>query len=118
MSTPNAARLRDGRLHLQHGPIDLVIEAFGAPHEVEAAYAQAFARFGDVLTGLVAELPTLRQPVGAAHPLLRGPVDKRARIDVFEPQPPVLAALSARLKAQFDPKSILNPGRMVREANF
>ena len=77
MSTPNAARLRDGRLHLQHGPIDLVIEAFGAPHEVEAAYAQAFERFGDVLTGLVAELPTLRQPVGGAHPLLRGPVARR-----------------------------------------
>jgi ApbE superfamily uncharacterized protein (UPF0280 family) len=77
VSTPHAARLRDGRLHLQHGPIDLVIEAFGAPHEVEAAYAQAFERFGDVLTGLVAELPTLRQPVGVAHPLLRGPVARR-----------------------------------------
>ena len=77
MSRAHAARLRDGRLHLQHGPIDLVIEAFGAPHEVEAAYAQAFVRFGDVLTGLVAELPVLRQPVGAAHPLLRGPVARR-----------------------------------------
>jgi ApbE superfamily uncharacterized protein (UPF0280 family) len=77
MSRPHASRLRDGRLHLQHGPIDLVIEAFGAPHEVEAACAQAFEHFGDVLTGLVAELPTLRQPVGAAHPLLRGPVARR-----------------------------------------
>ena len=72
MSTPNVARplavrLGDGRLHLQHGPIDLVIEAFGTPHEVEAAYAQAFARFGDVLTGLVAELPALRRPVGRIH---------------------------------------------------
>ena len=77
MSWPHASRLRDGRLHLQHGPIDLVIEAFGIPHEVEAAYAQAFERFGDVLTGLVAELPTLRQPAVAAHPLLRGPVARR-----------------------------------------
>jgi ApbE superfamily uncharacterized protein (UPF0280 family) len=77
MSRPHASRLRDGRLHLQHGPIDLVIEAFGLLHEVEAAYAQAFERFGDVLTGLVAELPTLRQSVGAAHPLLRGPVARR-----------------------------------------
>ena len=77
MNRPHASRLRDGRLHLQHGPIDLVIEAFGIPHEVEAAYAQAFERFGDVLTALVAELPTLRQPAGAAHPLLRGPVARR-----------------------------------------
>ncbi|MGH8431370.1 MAG: UPF0280 family protein, partial [Solimonas sp.] len=36
-----AARLPDGRLHLQHGPIDLVIEAFGATGEVERAYGQA-----------------------------------------------------------------------------
>jgi len=74
---PIAARLRDGRLHLQHGPIDLVIEAFGDWHEVEAAYAQAFARFGDILTTLVGELPALRKPMGAAHPLLRGPVARR-----------------------------------------
>ena len=30
----------------------------------------------------------------------------------FEPQPEALAALSGRLKAQFDPRGILNPGRM------
>ena len=32
---------------------------------------------------------------------------------VFEPQAGPLAALSARLKEQFDPQGILNPGRMV-----
>lgn len=74
---PVAVRLGDGRLHLQHGPIDLVIEAFGAPQEVEAAYAQAFARFDDILPTLVRELPVLRRPVGAAHPLLKGPVARR-----------------------------------------
>jgi ApbE superfamily uncharacterized protein (UPF0280 family) len=77
MSKPQSFRLRDGRLHLQHGPIDLIIEAFGAPHEVEAAYAQAFARFGDILTTLVGELAVLRRPVGAAHSLVRGPVARR-----------------------------------------
>jgi uncharacterized protein len=77
MSQPGAARLRDGRLHLQHGPIDLIIEAFGDRQEVEAAYAQAFARFGDVLPTLISELPVLRRPVGDAHPLLRGPVARR-----------------------------------------
>jgi glycolate oxidase FAD binding subunit len=33
-------------------------------------------------------------------------------VPVFEPQAEALAALSARLKAQFDPLGILNPGRM------
>jgi ApbE superfamily uncharacterized protein (UPF0280 family) len=72
-----AARLADGRLHLQHGPIDLVIEAFGDCREVEAAYGQAVERFGDILVTLVGELATLRRPVGDAYPLLRGPVARR-----------------------------------------
>src|SRR5882724_4483409 len=72
-----AARLADGRLHLQHGPIDLIIEAFGAADEVERAYGQAIARFGDILPTLVRELPLLRQPIGDAYPLLQGPVARR-----------------------------------------
>ncbi len=72
-----AARLPDGRLHLQHGPIDLIIEAFGASDEVERAYGQAIARFGDILPTLVRELPILRRPVGGAFPLLQGPVAQR-----------------------------------------
>ena len=42
---------------------------------------------------------------------------ERAAVPVFEPQPAALAALSARLKAQFDPKAILNPGRMTPDAD-
>ena len=72
-----AARFADGRLHLQHGPIDLIIEAFGARGEVEQAYRQATDRFGDVLPTLVRELPILRRPVDDACPLLRGPVARR-----------------------------------------
>ena len=72
-----AARLGDGRLHLQHGPIDLIVEAFGASDEVERAYGQAVERFGDILPTLVGELRVLRRPVGAAHPLLQGPVARR-----------------------------------------
>ena len=56
-----AARLADGRLHLQHGPIDLIIEAFGAADEVERAYGQAVERFGDILPTLVRELSILRR---------------------------------------------------------
>ena len=74
---PSAARLADGRLHLQHGPIDLIIEAWGEPVEGETAYQQAIARFDDILEVLVQELPLLRTPIGDAYPLLRGPVARR-----------------------------------------
>jgi len=77
VSGPVSARLPDGRLHLQHGPIDLIIEAFGAPSEVERAYRQAIARFDDILATLVRELPILRSPVGNTPPVLDGPVARR-----------------------------------------
>jgi len=55
-------RLRDGRrIHLQDGPIDLIVEAFGPPVEVEAAYRAAGNRFLTVLDELCAELPLLRR---------------------------------------------------------
>ena len=77
MNGPASARFPDGRLHLQHGPIDLVIKAFGEHEEVEAAYGQAWDRFQDVLQTLVDELAMLRAPVGPAYPFVRGPVAKR-----------------------------------------
>lgn len=80
MSAPQAAWLGSGdarRLHLQHGPIDLVIGASGAPEAVEQAYARAWARFQDVLARLVEELHALRQPLGEAYPLFRHPVARR-----------------------------------------
>ena len=70
--------LPDGRrLHLQHGPIDLIIEGFGAANEVRAAYSQAIARFGPILDELVAELPKLRVPVTGAPVDVAGPVARR-----------------------------------------
>ena len=74
---PVIRRFAHNRLHLQDGPIDLIIEAFGATAEVERAYAQAIDRFGDILPTLARELPTLRRPVGDARPLLHGPVARR-----------------------------------------
>jgi glycolate oxidase FAD binding subunit len=51
--------------------------------------------------------------LGGGHAtLLRAPPLVRSAVPVFQPQPPALAALSARLRAEFDPNSILNPGRM------
>jgi glycolate oxidase FAD binding subunit len=45
--------------------------------------------------------------------LVRGSPGLRAAVPVFEPQPSPLAALSRRVKEGFDPRHILNPGRMV-----
>ncbi len=47
--------------------------------------------------------------------LIRAPESVRASVDVFQPQTPALAALSARVKASFDPGGVLNFGRMYRD---
>lgn len=83
MTAASSRRLPDGRLHLQHGPIDVLIEGWGEPAEVERAYLQATARFGAILGELVAELPRLREPVGRHYPLLRGPVARRMAAAVW-----------------------------------
>ena len=46
--------------------------------------------------------------------LIRAPEGVRAAVDVFHPQAPALAALSARVKDSFDPRQLFNPGRMSR----
>jgi glycolate oxidase FAD binding subunit len=45
--------------------------------------------------------------------LLKAPQAARAQNAVFQPQPPALAAMTARVKAAFDPANRLNPGRMT-----
>ncbi|WP_298966258.1 glycolate oxidase subunit GlcE [uncultured Roseibium sp.] len=52
--------------------------------------------------------------VGGGHAtLVRAVPSIRSSVAVFQPQPAPLAALSKRLKEQFDPKGVLNPGRLV-----
>ena len=81
MTGPVAARLPDGRLHLQHGPIDLIVEAFG-PGAGDAERRSA-ARFRTILEELVEELPALRRP---ARSELKGPTARRmaAAVNRFE----------------------------------
>ena len=50
------------------GPIDLIVEAVGAPAAVEAAYRAAARAFRFVLDELCAELPALRSPASRASP--------------------------------------------------
>lgn len=79
MPGPVARLLPDGkRLHLQHGPIDLILGAeplaaeslvaeslvVGGPRGPEGAFRAAHARFQTVLQELVDELPLLRREVG------------------------------------------------------
>lgn len=62
-----AAVLKDGRLHLQHGPIDLIIQANGGPENVKIAYQAMTERFATVLDELVLELEPLRQEASFAQ---------------------------------------------------
>ena len=75
---PQCNLLPDGRrLHLNHGPIDLIVEAFGARSEIDAAYGQATAHFAHILNDLVSEIGMLRQPVIAPRCVPDGPVARR-----------------------------------------
>ena len=62
------------RLHLSEGPIDLIVEASGAPQAVQRAYAAAARRFVTILDELCAELPLLRMRATADSPWPRGSI--------------------------------------------
>ena len=74
--TAQRAALDKNRWHFNHGPIDIVAEAYGDPYAVAAAHDAAWARFGHVLDELVRELPLLRLPA-SDNMRPRGVVAKR-----------------------------------------
>jgi glycolate oxidase FAD binding subunit len=65
----------------------------------------------DAQAGLVRERVNA---VGGHATLLRASEQIRRHVDVFHPQPSGLAALSERVRHSFDPKNILNRGRLTR----
>jgi len=76
--TPQIGLLADGRrLHLQDGPIDLIVEARGTGTGPVAAYQAAARRFTGLLDELCAELPLLREAADPARCPLRGTVARR-----------------------------------------
>ncbi len=93
-------------------------------HELLATITPAAQMFYDWAGGLVwVAMPFAEEPDAAAvrgavaelggHAMLvRAPAALRAALDVFAPEPAGLAALSKRVKESFDPKGVLNPGRM------
>ena len=72
-----ASLLPGNRLHLNHGPIDLIISADGDAADVRRAYQVAAAMFPNILPELVAELAVLRAPVELAKPYVSGPIARR-----------------------------------------
>ena len=59
------------------------------------------------------DAPRVRNALTSGHAtLLKAPAAARAATAVFQPQPPAVAAAAARLRSAFDPRGILNPGRM------
>jgi glycolate oxidase FAD binding subunit len=57
----------------------------------------------------------IRSVIGDGHAtLIRAPGAVRSQVSVFQSQAAALAALSARVKNSFDPRSIFNPGRMYK----
>ncbi|MER9372154.1 UPF0280 family protein [Mesorhizobium sp. M0491] len=85
MQGPQANWLQDGkRLHLNHGPIDLIVEVFGEADECRRAYEQAVARFQTILMELVEELPELRLPAFFLAPRsFAGPTARRMEAAVM-----------------------------------
>jgi hypothetical protein len=91
MSGAVVAILPGGRLHLQHGPIDIVAEAFGPISAVQAGYARAARRFASVLSELVAELPALRSEVAA----VKGRIARRMAAAVAPFRPDFITPMAA-----------------------
>jgi len=54
------------------------------------------------------------KPVGGHATLIAAPEALRATVPVFEPLSAAVAELTARVKKGFDPRGILNPGRMYQ----
>ena len=84
--------LPDGRLHLHHGPMDLILGCDGPPAVIRAAYDDAWACFEPLLAALVTELPALRAP--EPQPL-HGPTARRMAAAVAPHRPAFITPMAA-----------------------
>jgi glycolate oxidase FAD binding subunit len=92
--------------------------------EIAAKITPAAMLFYDWAGGLIWVAPPVAQDCGASEirnavaaagghaTLVRAPPAVRASVDPFHPETGALAALTRRVKENFDPKGVLNPGRM------
>ena len=80
--------LPDGRrLYLHDGPINVILEAFGDPRQVQAAYCGAAGRFVTILDELSEALPLLRQRMTEPGSVFSGVVAKRMAAAVRPTRP-------------------------------
>jgi glycolate oxidase FAD binding subunit len=105
-------------------PLWRISTAPGQGHKIVAQITPAAQIVYDWAGGLVwAAMPFADEPdaasiraavaaCGGHATLVRAPVAVRASVPVFQPQEPAVAALEKRVKDSFDPKGVLNPGRM------
>jgi len=108
----------------RHRPVWRISTAPAQAHRLVDLITPAAQMFYDWAGGLVwlgmpyedePDAGSVRMAVGelGGHAtLIRAPAAVRAAVDVFQPEPPGLRALSHRVKESFDPKGVLNPGRM------
>jgi len=125
--------VRDARPFAADGPLGTsVVWRIVCPPASGGALGQALARetggavFYDWGGGLLwaalppkadAQAALVRQrveAVGGHGTLLRASDELRQKVDVFHPQAGGVAALGERVRASFDPKGILNRGRLTR----
>jgi glycolate dehydrogenase FAD-binding subunit len=109
---------------MRERPLWRISTAPSKGHEFAAAMSPAAQMFYDWAGGLIwlampfgdepaaTSIRELLAQLGGHGTLVRAAASVRATVDVFEPQQAGLAGLSKRIKEGFDPKGVLNPGRM------
>ena len=105
------------RWHFQHGPIDLVVEAFGPDAALAEGRERGWQRFATVLEELVAELPLLRQPVEQGTGV-RGAVAKRMVAACFPYRSVFITPMAAVAGAVADEvlAAMMNGGPGIKKA--
>lgn len=69
---------------------------------------------GDAGAAIIREAIVALPGVRGHATLIRAAEATREAVPVYQPQPDALAALTRRVKQSFDPKHVLNPGRMYK----
>ena len=100
--------LPGGRLHLHHGPIDLILQGWGDARALRAGYAAAVDRFDTILAELVSELPALRSP----NTLVTGPTARLMAAAVAPFRPTFITPMAAVAGAVADTilRAFIRPG--------
>lgn len=91
MTGAQVQRLADGRLHLHHGPIDVIAQGWGDAQALARGEARMIARFRTLLEELCAELPALRAEDAPVH----GPVARAMAMAVAPFRPRFVTPMAA-----------------------